>query len=299
LLKDAAHAALLAVALAILPVGLSSCTFLPGPLALTVNQADQTPDSHPNDFKTLRVEIVNSAVGTVRGVTIKDNLPSGFTYKSTKLLGGEAIRTHTNDPAIDSPSPVWSSWSIPGAKPGESTKLTIDFVVKVGPTPGKTPNFVEVTTDDTDPLSARPIVLTSQPTPVIDLLVSARSPVKPNETTRYTISLSNKGTAAARGTVVSATLPSGFVYAGTAELGGNALRVATTDPVANSLIPAWGTWELPGVQEGGATGQLRIAFDVKVVGSEPAGNFTVSVTVTYNNLPAQTVDNQAQVTVIK
>jgi uncharacterized repeat protein (TIGR01451 family) len=194
---------------------------------------------------------------------------------------------------------VWSAWSIPGGSGSHPAKLDLDFVVAVSATPGKTPNFVQVTTNDTDPLSAKPIVLSAQPTAIIDLSISARSPVKPNETTRYTLALRNTGTAPAKGAVISATLPGGFIYAGTAELGGNGFRISTTDPVNNSVLPAWGAWEIPANQEGNVAGQLRIAFDVKVVGNEPPGNYTISVTVTYNNLPAQTVSDQAQVTVIK
>jgi uncharacterized repeat protein (TIGR01451 family) len=289
----------LAVAVTLLAPAVGGCAILPGPLALTVTQEDLTPESPPNAFKTVRVIVTNAAAGTVRGITVRDTMPSGFTYVSTKAVSGEAIRTQTNDPAVNSPAPVWSQWSLPGGTSDKPAKLQLDFVTAVGGTPAKTPNFVQVTTNDTDPLSAKPILLSSQPTAVVDLSVSARSPVKPNETTHYTISLRNNGGATAKGTVVSAALPSGFIYAGTTELGGNAFRVGVTDPIANSVLPAWGTWEIPAIQEGGVAGVLRIAFDVKVIGSQAPGNYPISVTVTYNGLPAQTVADQAQVTVIK
>lgn len=56
---------------------------------------------------------------------------------------------------------------------------------------------------------------------------------------------------------------------------------------------------MPGIQEGGAAGALRIAFDVKLVSDVPPGNYGITISVTYNSLPAQTVADQAQVTVIK
>ena len=65
------------------------------------------------------------------------------------------------------------------------------------------------------------------------------------------------------------------------------------------MLPSWGTWEIPASQDAAGSGQLRIAFDVKVVPDEPPGNYPISVTVTYNSLPAQTAADQAQVTVIK
>jgi uncharacterized repeat protein (TIGR01451 family) len=284
---------------AVVAPAIAGCAILPGPISLTVTQEDLTPESPPNGFKTVRISITNAATGTVRGVTIRDNMPSGFTYVSTKAVSGDAIRTQTNDPAVNSPSPVWSQWSLPGGTSDKPAKLQIDFVTAVSATPGKTPNFVQVTTSDTDPLAAKPITLSSQPTAAVDLSVSARSPVKPGESTHYTISLRNNGSATAKGTVVSAALPNGFIYAATTELGGNSFRVGSTDPLANSVLPSWGTWEIPAIQEGGVAGVLRIAFDVKVIASEAAGNYPVSVTVTYNSLPAQTVADQAQVTVIK
>ncbi|MEA2645906.1 MAG: large repetitive protein [Chloroflexota bacterium] len=278
---------------------LQGCSLLPGPLALTVTQQDMTPESAPKTFKTVRVEVTNSDAGTARGLTVRDNLPSGFSFVSTKSVGGDAIRTRTSDPPVNSPAPLWAAWSLPGGTPDKPTKLTLDFVLSVSTTPARTPNFVEVTTDDTDPLSAKPIVFSVTPTALVDLSVATRSPVKPGETTHYVLTLSNKGTAAANGTFISAALPAGFIYAGTTELGGNSIRIGVTDPLPNSVAPTWGTWQMPGLEQGGAVGALRIGFDAKVVSGEAPGNYPISITVSYNDLPAQTVTDQAQVTVIK
>ena len=48
----------------------------------------------------IEIEIDNTGPGVARGIVIRDALPDGFTYVSTKSMTGEAIRTRTSDPAI-------------------------------------------------------------------------------------------------------------------------------------------------------------------------------------------------------
>jgi uncharacterized repeat protein (TIGR01451 family) len=278
---------------------LASCSVLPGSTTLTVKQTDLSPKSAPKEFKVIRIEIVNSGSGVARGIVIRDALPSGFTYVSTKTVTGNAIRTRTADPPINTPSPTWAAWSIPAASVKAPGKLTLDFNVAISAAPGKTPNFAEVTGEDTDPVAAPPLGLSVQPTAAMELQVSSRTPVTQGQTAHYTITLRNTGNAAARGTFISAALPAGFVYANTVEIGGNSARIGSTDPVAKSLLPSWGTWDVPAAEPGSPGGTLRIAFGATVVGDAAPGVYKISVTVTFNNLPAQTVADQAPVMVIK
>jgi uncharacterized repeat protein (TIGR01451 family) len=292
------------VAVAALGCGpLASCSILPGSISLTVTQTDQSPKSAPREFKDIRIEVTNTGSGVARGIVIRDALPSGFTYVSTRQLPNDAtvnaIRTRTSDPPINTPSPTWAAWSIPGATAKGPGKLVLQFNIAVSAAPGKTPNFAEVTSDDTDPVAARPLGLSVQATAALELQVASRSPVTQGQAARYTITLRNTGTAAARGTFISAALPGGFAFANTVETGGNSARIGSTDPIAKSLLPSWGTWDVPASEPGSPGGTLRITFDAAVVGDEPPGNYKISVTVTYNNLPAQTVADQAQVTVVK
>lgn len=287
--------------LALLLPALPACSLIQAPINLSVTQQDLSPKSAPKDFKTILITVKNPSSGIARGVTIRDTLPSGFSYLSTKQVGGEAIRTQTKggDPPVNTPVPTFGFWSIPGGTDKKPTTLALEFVVAVGSSPGKTPNFVEIASDNTDPAAATPLILSVQPTALVTLGVSARTPVAPGGTTRYTITVTNTGTAAARSTFISAALPGGFLYAGTAEIGGNSFRESVTDPLAASILPSWGTWAIPPKQEGGQNGSLHIAFDAKVVPDEANANYPISVTITYNSLPAQTITDQAQVTVRK
>jgi uncharacterized repeat protein (TIGR01451 family) len=278
---------------------LAGCSLIQPPITLTMIQKDESPKSAPKDFKTILLTINNTSGGIARGVTVRDTLPAGFSYVSTKSVGGDAIRTRTQDPPINSPVPTWGSWSIPQGTTAKPAQLLLQFVVAVGASPGKGPNFAEVASDNSDPAAASPMVLSVIPTALVDLQVSTRSPTTPGSTVRYTIVVKNSGTAGARTTFISAALPSGFTYAGTVSIAGNSFRESVTDPLPSSLLPSWGTWAVPPKQEGGTVGSLSISFEAKVVPDEAPGNYPISVTVTYNNLPAQTVSDQAQVTVVK
>ena len=284
---------------ALLAPGLASCSIIQPAISLSVTQVDESPKSAPRDFKTMLLTVSNPSPGIARGVTVRDTLPTGFSYVSTKAVGGDAIRTHTEDPPINTPVPTFGSWSIPVGTATRPSVLTIEFVVAVGGVPGKSPNFVEAAADDADPAAAVPLVLSVQPTALVDMKVSARSPASPGGSVRYSILVRNNGTAAARATFVAAALPGGFVYSATAQLGGNSFRQSVTNPLSSTLLPSWGTWSVPPRQEGGSPGILQIAFDARVVPDELPGNYPISVTITYNNLPAQTVSDQAMVVVVK
>lgn len=293
------HSLALTLALGLGSPALAGCSLIQPPITLTMTQKDESPKSAPKDFKTILLAINNVSGGIARGVTVRDTLPAGFAYVSTKSVGGDAIRTRTQDPPINSPVPTWGSWSIPPGTSSKPAQLLLEFVVAVGASPGKGPNFAEVASDNSDPAAATPAVLSVIPTALVELRVSTRSPTTPGSTVRYTILVTNRGTAGARTTFISAALPSGFTYGATVALGGNSFRESVTDPLPSSLLPSWGTWAVPPRQEGGAPGSLNISFDARVVPDEAPGNYPISVTITYNNLPARTVSDQALVTVIK
>ena len=279
------------------PAGLGACSLIQGPINLTVEQTDLNPQAAPKGIKTIRITVNNFSHAVARGVTVRDSLPGGFTYVSTPGVAGEAIRTRTVDPPFGTPQPSWGAWSIPEGDPAKPTRLILNFQVSVGFNPARSANHVEVGSDTADAVAARPMQLQVLPTAAVKLQVSSRTPVQAGGDTRYTIVLTNTGTAPAKGTFVSASLPTGFVYSQTVDLSGNSLRIGQTDPLGASLLPSWGTWTVPAALEGGGNGQLRITVDVKVIPVEPAGNYGISVTVTYNDLPAQTVADQGPVTV--
>jgi uncharacterized repeat protein (TIGR01451 family) len=276
---------------------LSACSVLPAGVDLRVQQVDLTPKSGER-FKSIEIDIRNYSNNIARGIVIQDRLPNGFTYLSTTSSTGDAIRTRTDDPALASPLPRWGTWSLPAAaSPSKPTLLRLVFTVTVGRDPGKKPNFVEVDSSDSDPVAAKPLVLGVLPVAVVDLQVSSRTPVLRGGVATYSIRIRNLGTAAAHNLFVSASLPPGFVYSRTVSVTGNALRSPITDPLDRSLLPSWGTWAIPPQQFDASPGLVQLSFEARVAADQPAGNYPISVTVTFDDLPAQTVSDQAVVQV--
>jgi uncharacterized repeat protein (TIGR01451 family) len=286
---------------------IAGCDVLGASAALTVQQKDLDPSAAPGGFKTLQIIVNNTSSAVARGVAVRDTLPGGFSFVSTTAVTGDATRTKTLEPPHNSPSPQWGAWSVPAGTLAHPARLVLEFQVAVGRAPAKTPNFVEVTSDNTDSVAAEPAVLAAPPVAVVDMQVSARSPVAAGSETQYTIQLRNTGSSAARDVFISASLPPGFIYSNTTQLSGNALRQGNTDPIASSLLPSWGTWTIPPQQSDGSVGILRVTFTARVVGDEAAGSYPVSVTITFNPSPGlglqaavtQTVADQAPVVVFK
>jgi uncharacterized repeat protein (TIGR01451 family) len=283
---------------------LQGCNLVPGQVSLSAVQSQIKAAAEPDaKFKEIDIQVSNSGANTARGISIRDSLPTGFTYASTiEIASSDAIRTRTVDPAIGTPSPAWGAWSLPPAVTrNKPTTLTLRFLAAVGRAPSKRANFVEVTSNDTDPVAAKPMALDVTATPVLDLAVATRSPIQAGGQSQYTITIRNSGTAAALTVFISASLAPGFIYAGTNAVSGNSLRdrVGVTDPFPDSLLPSWGTWTIPPQQFDGSAGVLRISFTARVAGDEPPGVYPISVTVTHDGLSAQTVADQAPVTVLR
>src|ERR1700730_13422758 len=86
--------------------------------------------------------------------------------------------------------------------------------------------------------------------------------LSPGVFTGITLSIRNTGAGAARGVVVEDLLPNGFQYYELTTLGGNAIRTATSDPVAKGN-PSWGTWTIP-AGNGNTISALVLSFRVQV-----------------------------------
>ena len=288
------------LALALGAPALSSCGALAGSVTLTVEQKDLVPKVAPNAFKTVQVKVSNLSASVARGITVRDTLPAGFSFVSTTSTAGDAIRTQTVEPGIRTPSPTWGTWSIPAGSPAQPSQLVLEFEVAISHAAANTPNFVQVNSESADPVSAKPLLLSVQPAPILDLQVTGHTPALAGGSVQYQVQLRNTGSSAAEGVFISASLATGFLFNSTVQVSGNSLRSEVTDPLPNSLLPSWGSWSIPPQQQDGSPGQLRIVFTARINSDEPPGTYPLSVTVTYKQLEvAQTATDQAPVTVQK
>jgi len=113
------------------------------------------------------------------------------------------------------------------------------------------------------------------------------------------ISVSNVGSAVAKSVAISVSLAPGFLYSSTTAYEGNSIRVSSIDPPANSLLPLWSSWDVPGAVNGGP-GLLRLTFAARVLPAVAPGVYNLTAAVTSSkDVPAQTIGNTAPVAVGK
>src|SRR5207248_5510252 len=109
------------------------------------------------------------------------------------------------------------------------------------------------------------VELVVEPRPALVLAVAAATgQVTTGSLATYVISVSNVGSAVAKGVAISVSLAPGFLYNTTTGYQGNSIRVNSIDPPANSLLPLWSSWDIPGAANG-APGLLRLTFAARVL----------------------------------
>jgi uncharacterized repeat protein (TIGR01451 family) len=261
--------------------------------------ADHKSHLAPGVFMGITLSIRNTGAGPARGVTVEDVLPAGFRYYELTTLGGNAIRTNTSDPAPQG-NPVWGTWTIPAGNGNTVSALILSFKVQAAVKPGDYQNKVKLTTLAGSDVQGDPVGLVVEPRPALTVAAAAASAqVTTGSSATYIVSVSNVGSAAAKGVVVSVSLASGFLYTTTTGYEGNSVRVSAVDPPGNSLLPVWSSWDIPGAANG-AAGLLRLTFQARVLPAVVPGlyNLTVGVTSAKDVIP-QTIGNTAPVTVSK
>lgn len=261
--------------------------------------ADHKGHLSPGSFAAITISIRNSGAGPARGLTVEDVLPAGFQYYEFTTLGGNAIRTATTDPTPKG-NPIWGTWTIPAGNGNTISALILSFKVQATTKPGDYVNQVKITSASSDVNQMDSVALVVEPRPSLAVTAAATSPqVTTGSTVTYVVSVSNVGSATAKGVVTSVSLAPGFLYSTTTGYEGNSVRIAAIDPPTNSLLPVWSSWDIPGANNG-APGLLRLTFQARVLPGVSPGlyNLTVGVTAVSDIVP-QTIGNTAPVAVGK
>jgi uncharacterized repeat protein (TIGR01451 family) len=296
----------LAVSLLLSPLVLAACSgSQTSRLVITQSTDAPTGADHkghvsPGVFAGITLSIRNTGDGAARGVTVEDVLPAGFHYYELTTLGGNAIRTDTSDPAAKG-NPSWGTWTIPAGNGNTVSALILSFKVQVALNPGDYKNQVKIATSIPGEVDqGDPVALVVEPRPSLTLAVAATTgQVTTGGMATYVISVANVGSAVAKRVAVSVSLAPGFLYSTTTNYEGNGLRVATVDPAANSLLPLWSSWDIPGASNG-VPGLVRLTFQARVLPAVTPGLYNVTAAVTSAaDVPPQTVGNLAPVSVGK
>ena len=254
----------------------------------------------PGAFAGITISIRNTGSGPARGLLVEDLLPSGFHFYELTTLGGNAIRTSVSDPAATG-NPRWGTWTVPAGNGVRESALVLSFRVQASAKPGDYQNQIKLATDTAVEVDqGNPVALVVEPRPALSLTTAATSAqVTSGGTATYVVSVANTGSATAKGIAVSVSLPPGFLYQATSGYEGNSTRLESIDPPANSLLPVWASWDIPGAANG-APGSLRLTFQAHVLPAVQPGLYSLTSAVTgVNDIPPQTIGNSAPVAVGK
>ena len=262
--------------------------------------ADQKGHLPPGAFAGITLSIRNTGAGAARGLTVQDVLPPGFRYYEFTTLGGNAIRTATSDPGPKG-DPSWGTWTIPAGNGNTISALILSFKVQAAVQPGEYLNHVKITSSDlTEVDQAQGADIVVEPRPALAVTAAATTAqVTTGSTVTYVISISNVGSATAKGVVTSVSLAPGFLYSTTNSYEGNSVRTSAIDPPANSLLPLWSSWDIPAASKS-APGLLRLTFQARVLPAVNPGVYDLTVGVTAaSDIAPQTIGNTAPVAVGK
>jgi uncharacterized repeat protein (TIGR01451 family) len=293
-------------ALLLTPLALSACG--PSPSSrLVITQSSDAPAGtdhkghlSPGAFAGITLSIRNTGAGPARGLTVQDVLPAGFHYYELTTLGGNAIRTATSDPAAQG-NPQWGTWTIQPGNGNTISALIISFKVQAAVNPGDYKNVVRVTTSTPAEIDlGDPVDLVVEPRPSLTVTAAATTgQVTTGSLATYVVSVSNVGSAVAKGVAVSVSLSPGFLYSGTLGYEGNSVRITDIDPPASSLLPLWSSWDVPPMSSG-TPGLLRLTFQARVLPGVKPGVYDLTAAVSgVKDIAPQTLGNTAPLAVGK
>lgn len=290
----------------LMSVPLAACGAASGSRLLIAQTSDATTGSDhkghlaPGTFAGITVSIRNTGSSPARGLAIQDLLPDGFHYYELTTVGGNAIRTSTQDPGTKG-NPQWGTWTIPAASSSKESELVLSFKVQVATQPGDYTNHVKITGSEVGEVDeGGGLSLVVEPRPSLNITTAATSDkATTGGTVTYVLSVNNVGSAVAKAVAVSATLPPGFIYTTTAGFEGNSTRISSVDPPGSSLLPVWASWNIPPISNG-SPGLLRITFQARILPGVQPGIYTLTTALTAaQDIPAVTAGNGAPVAVGK
>jgi uncharacterized repeat protein (TIGR01451 family) len=264
-----------------------------------VNPTDHLGHMAPATFAGITISIKNLGPGVVRGLAVTDLLPSGFHFYEVTTVTGNAIRTGLQDPSGPG-NPTWGLWTLLAPANGKDSELVVSFRVQGAMRPGSYDNNISLAGINTGAIDKGALTLVVEPRPSLTVTTAVTSAqLVTGGTATYVITVNNVGSAVAKGVAASVSLPGGFLYLSTTGFDGNSARVEYVDPTGSSLLPVWGTWDIPGAVNG-VPGILRITFQARILPGVQPGIYDMTTAITASaDVPPQVLGSQAPVAVGK
>jgi uncharacterized repeat protein (TIGR01451 family) len=242
---------------------------------------------HAGDTPTFEAVVQNMGPGDASGVVVRADMPARFRYKSTENISGVGeARTQPIDAHVGSQNPGWGLWDLaaPTLANGEKTyaKVTIDFTVDIEAAPAKYTMNVRASDDNTtSDLISAPISVEVQAAPRLGLTAKVSpSMLVAGAMTKYSVTVTNTGTAIASNVDVLVTLPPVMVFLqSVTPFGGNASRSNPTEPARGSVEVFYGGFNVPPASSIGP-GFITLSFIAQVVAKPTSGSYPLNVQVT-------------------
>jgi hypothetical protein len=230
----------------------------------------------------VEVKVTNAGGSSLRGVTVRVNVPSGFSYANTVSVAqsGDASRSAEVEPSPRESVLTWGDWTIGPGGPGQPSQVTVAAKLTATGSPGTVELAPQVFANGfSSSLNATPAKLVITPAPDLTFVLRASPTAAPSGSAlTYRAMITNTGSGSAPGTNIGITLPSDFDYQSTLSTSGNASTSGVTYPIAGTVIPTWTGFDIPGESSGGP-GILNLEFQVKVLADVGPGTYESSATL--------------------
>jgi LPXTG-site transpeptidase (sortase) family protein len=244
-------------------------------LSLVKSVDESSPDV--GDTVTFTLTLTNSGPDTATNVAVTDIVPTGFSYVSGTIEGGNS--RNESDP--DGSGLVWSITSLNN---GDSVELRFQATVEAS---GNYTNVAQVTASDQDDIDSTPdnddgdhseddenAALASPPADLFLSKTVDNLGAQPGDTVVFTVTVRNDGPNDATGIEVGDQFPDGYNF-------------VSANPSQGSYDDATGIWNVGDIDDGDLA-TLEITATVNAV-----GNFTniAQVTAADQQDPDSTPDN--------
>ena len=234
----------------------------------------------------VQVTVTNQGGSAYQGVTVRMNVPSGFTYTSTASVvqNGDTVRASDITPASRDATLTWGSWTIGPGAAGQASQVVITANLEATGSAGSVHVVPEVfATGYQNSISGRPMTLQVTPAPSLSLSLHVNpAAVTAGSMVTYDAVITNTGSGSAPGTSLAITLPSDFDYVTTESTSGNASTSGASYPIVGTVIPTWAGFDIPG-QSGSGPGLLTLTFEVKVLPDVGRGVYSATAGMVAGN----------------
>lgn len=245
------------------------------------------------------VTVSNATSNTLTNVGVTVSLPAQCVFVQTLSdSSGTVPRTSPQEPAPDTPNPVWGTWSL-GPKGTSSSTLTIQFQFLVSGPPGSYTLVADATDEQTTTTASVKTSIQGEPAYRIGVGVTPSNPMQ-GTTVEYAVTVVNTGSGGGQDVELLLNLPPGVQYLSTLSIsaGSGAVRNPVINPPPGSEAVFYGDWTINGFAANEPTGVVTIDFAAAVLPDATPGPCAVTGQLTDGNDTVIPIVGAAKMTIV-